>query len=241
MGGDSHAVVLAAGLGRRLRPLTEDTPKTLLDVDEKPILDHITDALAATGYEDLTVVTGFEEAQIRANLVGHDDLSVSFVHSDRFRETNNLYSLWLARDRIEDGFTLVNSDTMFPRSALDRLRSEDGSALVVDAEKDLGEEEMKVDTVDGTVVDIGKEVDGATGEYIGVCKFDERGARRVVEALDRFVDEGRVNEWYEAAFRKTLDDIDVGVVPVGDDWIEIDDSADLQRARQMWQARTIPE
>lgn len=241
MGEDSHAVVLAAGLGRRLRPLTEDTPKTLLEVDDKSVLDHITDALAATGYEELTAVTGFEEAQVRANLVGHDDLSVEFVHSDRFRETNNLYSLWLARDRIADGFTLVNSDTLFPRGALRRLRRTDGSALLVDAEKDLGDEEMKVVTEGETVVDIGKDLDGATGEYIGVCKFDERGAERVVEVLDRFVDEGRVNEWYEAAFREAFDDVDVGVVPVRDDWIEIDDFADLQQARQLWRARTVPE
>ena len=238
---NTHAVVLAAGLGRRLRPLTEETPKTLLDVDDKPILDHITDALIETGYDELTVVTGFEEEQVRENLADHDDLSVEYVHSERFRETNNLYSLWLARDRIEDGFTLINSDTLVPTFSLARLRRADGSALLVDAEKDLGSEEMKVVTDGDEVIDIGKNLDDATGEYIGVSKFDEAGASRLVDTLDRFVDEGRVNEWYEAAFRQVFDDVDVGYVEVRDDWIEIDDRDDLNRARRMWEARPITE
>jgi choline kinase len=235
---DSHAVVLAAGMGKRLRPVTESTPKTLVDVSDRPILGHICDALDRAGYESVTMVTGFEADQVREFCRGEDRLSVEFVHSDAYRSTNNLYSLWLARDRLDEGFTLVNSDTLFPASSLRRLAEADGSALLVDAEKDLGDEEMKVRTEDGDLVDVGKNLDGASGEYIGVSKFDPEGADALVAELDRFVEADRTGEWYEAAFREVFDEVDVGTVEVRGDWIEIDDHDDLRAGRRLFSEAT---
>jgi choline kinase len=231
---DSHAVVLAAGIGKRLRPVTDSKPKTLVDVGGQPILGHIFDALDYAAYDTVTVVTGFEAQQVREFAETEDRLSVEFVHSDAYRSTNNLYSLWLARDHLADGFTLINSDTLFPPSALQRLAETDGSALLVDAEKDLGDEEMKVWTEDGELLDIGKELSAASGEYIGVSKFDSRGADVLVEELDRFVEDERVNEWYEAAFQWVFEAVDVDVVPVSGDWIEIDDHDDLRAGRRLF-------
>ena len=118
MNSQRQAVVLAAGQGKRLRPLTEDTPKTLLDVGERAILEHILDALEATGYERVVVVTGFGNEQVKEHCRTHEALDVEFVHNERFATTNNIYSLWLAREHATDGFTLVNSDTLFPAESL---------------------------------------------------------------------------------------------------------------------------
>lgn len=231
---DVHAVVLAAGIGRRLQPLTDETPKTLLDVDDRPILGHILDALVVADYERVTVVTGFEADQVRAFCEEYDELTFEYVHSDAFRETNNSYSLWLAREQLHEGFTLVNSDTLFPSDCLERLREHDGSALVVDAAKELDEEEMRVRVEDGRVVGVGKELDHADGEYIGLCKFEPEEATALVRHLDDLVERGRTNEWYEAAFDRLVPDRPLSVVEVRDGWIEIDDREDLRTARRLW-------
>lgn len=230
-----HAVILAAGLGRRLQPLTDDRPKTLLDVGEKPILGHIFDALAENDYSHVTMVVGYEADQIQKYCESVSEFSFTFVHNEDYASTNNLYSLWLARDRLVDGFTLINADTVFSPEVLERLTDVDGSALVVDEEKELGDEEMAVDIAGGELVDIGKEIDG-DGEYIGVCKFDSEDARRLVEYLDRFIEEGRTGEWYEHAFQSLFEDEEIGYVDVRGEWIEIDDPDDLEKGQKNWQS-----
>lgn len=232
--GGVHAVVLAAGIGRRLQPLTDGTPKTLLNVNGRPILGHILDALAGAGYERVTVVTGFEADQVRAFCERYGELAFEFVHSETFDETNNSYSLWLAREHLREGFTLVNSDTLFPTGCLGRLRNHDGSALVVDATKGLGEEEMKVHVEDGRVLAIGKDLDRAEGEYIGLCKFEPEDATALVRTLDDLVERNLTNEWYETAFDHLVSDRPLGVVEVRNEWIEIDDREDLQTGELLW-------
>ncbi|AGB15620.1 putative sugar nucleotidyltransferase [Halovivax ruber XH-70] len=232
--GDDHAVVLAAGMGRRLQPLTDDTPKALLEVDGQPILGHILDRFTAANYERVTIVTGHEAAQIRAYCEETNGLDVECVHSDAYRETNNSYSLWLARDRIREGFTLVNGDTLFPADCLERLRDVDDSVLVVDAKDSLNGEEMKVAIEDGRVTAVGKDLPDADGEYIGLCKFGPEDADALVRQLDDLVETGRTDEWYEAAFDRLVADRPLGVVTVRDRWIEIDDREDLRAGRQLW-------
>ncbi|MFC6837278.1 phosphocholine cytidylyltransferase family protein [Halomarina ordinaria] len=235
-----HAVVLAAGRGRRLRPLTDDTPKTLLEVGRLPILGHILRALDADGYRTVTMVTGYRDEEIRAYCeeTADVDLAFEYVHNEDFDTTNNIYSLWLARDHLRDGFTLVNSDTVFPSSFLRSLSTADGSRLVVDCEKDLGDEEMCVAIEDGRITAIGKDLADPDGEYIGVCKFTADCADRLVDHLDAFIDDGRVDEWYEAVFAHLFDEREVGYVEASNPWIEIDDADDLETARDRWEAMT---
>lgn len=232
--GDVHAVVLAAGLGRRLQPLTDERPKTLLSVNGQPILGHILEALMATGYERVTVVTGYEAEQVRSFCSRYDRLAFEFVHSDAFEETNNSYSLWLAREHLQDGFTLVNSDTLFPTACLDRLRKREGSALVVDRVGELTDESMKVRVEDGRILAIGKDLDRAESEYIGLCKFAPSDAAALVRCLDDLVEHDHTNEWYETAFDRLAADRSLGVVEVHEGWIEIDDREDLRTGQQLW-------
>jgi choline kinase len=232
--GSVHAVVLAAGIGRRLQPLTEGTPKTLLTVNDRPILGHILEALVATGYRRVTVVTGYKADQVRKFCSQYDQLSFEFVHSETFEETNNSYSLWLAREHLQQGFTLINSDTLFPAACLGRLREHNGSALVVDATTQLSAEAMKVDIENNRIRAISKDLDQAQGEYIGLCKFGPEDATALVYVLDDLVEHDRTNEWYETAFDRLAPDRSLRVVEVRDDWIEIDDREDLRTGQQLW-------
>ncbi|WP_256686329.1 sugar phosphate nucleotidyltransferase [Halococcus qingdaonensis] len=233
MNGRRQAIVLAAGQGKRLRPLTDETPKTLLNVGEHAILEHILQALETTGYERVVVVTGFGNEQIETHCQPREELDVEFVHNDQFASTNNIYSLWLAKEYALDGFTLINSDTIFSAASLSELQDTSGSALLVDTEKELDDEEMQVAFGLDTISDISKEIDG-DGEYIGVAKFTAEHATTLFEHIEEFIERDAVNDWYEAAFDRLFDDADVGFVRIDESWAEIDTPDDLEHAREQW-------
>ncbi|UPM41900.1 sugar phosphate nucleotidyltransferase [Halocatena salina] len=241
LGGDpsTQAIILAAGQGRRLQPLTDDTPKTLLDVGEQAILEHILQALETNGYERVVIVTGFESEQIRDHCRSRESLEIEFVHSERFDSTNNIYSLWLARDYALDGFTLINSDTLFPASSLSKLQQNDGSALLVDPETEQTGEEMVV-AFDGDDIEaIGKDLSGGAAEYIGLSKFTAEDASVLFEHIGDFIEQEEVNGWYEGAFDRLFDDVSVGFVETDGPWIEIDTEEDLSEARGIYGRITV--
>lgn len=234
MTSSDQAIILAAGQGKRLQPLTDETPKTLLDVGGHAILEHILQCLEMNGYKRAVIVTGFESEQIRAHCRERGSLEIEFVHSERFDSTNNIYSLWLAREYAAGGFTLINSDTLFPSAALAELQRVDGSALLVDPTSERTGEEMLV-SFNGTGIDtIGKEITAGDGEYIGVSKFSAADAELLFDHIEAFIERGEVNEWYEAAFDHLFGEADVGIVPIEKPWIEIDTQEDLSQAEELW-------
>lgn len=234
------AVIVAAGTSSRLRPLTDAVHKTLLPVGTKTILDRLVGNLLQCGIRDLVVVTGYRADQLRAALAGRDDLSVSFVHNSEFAETNNAYSLFLARREIGDEpFILLDSDIVFDPAILRRLLdSPQPDALVLRTTGEIGDEEIKV-ALDGAgrVERIGKDVPRgeAKGESIGIEKFGSAGPA-LFNALQRRVEEGNGrNEFYEAAFQEIIDaGIPLGTVDTENlPSMEIDTLDDLAVARQV--------
>ncbi|HEX2087867.1 MAG TPA: sugar phosphate nucleotidyltransferase, partial [Solirubrobacteraceae bacterium] len=179
-------MVLAAGAGRRLEPLTADLPKTLLPVDgERTILDIAVSNLRQAGMDEVVVVTGFAAHRIeerKADLESAHDVRVELVFNDKALEWNNAYSLWVARDHFDQGVVLCNGDTVHPPSVEEAVldaRGDDDLVLAVDDQKPLGEEEMKVHlTADGYLDRINKALDPATaqGEYIGVTLIEPHAA-----------------------------------------------------------------
>ena len=115
------ALLLAAGSGYRLRPLTDDQPKCLTEIDGIPILERLVDSLCQQGFERLVVV-GYLEHRIRKFLrEWRDGLSIEYVVNSQYRTTNNIYSLWLARKAIQDPFLLIESDLIFDPTLLHDL------------------------------------------------------------------------------------------------------------------------
>src|SRR4051794_31124309 len=170
-------MVLAAGPGSRLLPLTEKIPKTLVPIDgELTILDQALANLRAVGLEDVVVVTGYAADAVseRADdLERRHDVNLELVFNDKALEWNNAYSLWLAREHFGAGVILVNGDTVHPASVEETLLDARGSGLLlaIDDEKALGDEEMKVlVSDDGALRRITKQMEpgDAAGEYIGV-------------------------------------------------------------------------
>ena len=236
-------LVLAAGPGRRLHPLTETLPKTLLPLnDGRTILDLALANLSAAGLEDVVVVTGFAAERVEelaAELERRHGVRLQLVFNDRAEEWNNAYSLWLAREVLAAGALLVNGDTVHPPSVEETLLAARGPGvlLAVDREKPLGEEEMKILLSErGTLERISKEIDPAraAGEYIGVALIEPAAAGPLADALEATWQRDP-SLYYEDGFQELANrGGEIHVAPIGDvDWVEVDDHRDLARAREL--------
>ena len=238
-------LVLAAGAGRRLHPLTADLPKTLLPVaGERTILDLALANLRAVGIERVVVVTGFAAHRVqerREQLERRHAVRLELLVNERAEEWNNAYSLWLARAAFAQGAILINGDTVHPASVeadvLDAAGEDGGLVLALDDVKALGEEEMKVVVSPaGTVRRITKHTDpaAADGEYIGVTLIPAEAAEGLAEALEATWRRDP-SLYYEDGYQEYLDrGGTVRVAPIGDvPWVEVDDHADLARAREL--------
>jgi choline kinase len=236
-------LVLAAGTGRRLLPLTAHLPKTLLEIaEDRTVLDLVLGNLSAAGIEDVAIVTGFASDQIEQRvpaLERRHGVRLELIHNDRALEWNNAYSLWLARETFGEGVVLVNGDTVHPPSIEDTLLAARGPAvlLAIDREKPLGEEQMKVLlAADGSVQRINKGIPAKTaaGEYIGVSVIEPVAADGLGPALEATWrrDPGL---YYEDGFQEFADRGGaIHGVPIGAvEWVEIDDHDDLARAREI--------
>lgn len=238
-------MVLAAGAGRRLGPDTADLPKTLLTVDgDRTILDVALENFAAVGLERAAIVTGFAAGRIEeraAELEDRHGLKIELVFNPKAEEWNNAYSLWCARELFAEGVLLANGDTVHPAAVEERLLDAhdrgDDVVIALDDEKRLGEEEMKVHVTGAGLLDrINKSLDPGTsaGEYIGVTLIEPHAAVPLADALEATWRRDP-QLYYEDGFQELADRGGrVGTAPIGNvEWVEVDDHADLARAREV--------
>ena len=236
-------MVLAAGAGKRLGEDTRDLPKTLLPVDgERTILDVALANLRRAGIDRSVVVTGFAAARIderKDELEDRHDVEIELCFNPKAEEWNNAYSLWIAREYFGEGVLLVNGDTVHPASVEESLLSDRGEPIViaVDDEKPLGEEEMKVHvTGEGLLDRINKSLDpaAAQGEYIGLTLIEAEAAGELADALDATWRRDP-QLYYEDGFQELANRGGrVFTAPIGTvEWVEVDDHADLARAREV--------
>jgi choline kinase len=236
-------LVLAAGAGRRLHPYTDTLPKTLVPVDgDRTILDIALANLAAAGLPDVVVVTGYAAAAIEqrtAALERAHGVRLTLVFNPRAEEWNNAYSLWCAREHFGRGALLINGDTVHPVAVERRLLAARGAGIVLalDDVKPLGAEEMKVALGDdGRMTRINKALDptAAQGEYIGLSLIEPDAAEPLAAALEATWRRDP-QLYYEDGYQEFADRGGfVGVAPIGAvDWVEVDDHADLVRAREV--------
>jgi choline kinase len=233
------AVILAAGLGRRIAALSNGRPKALLEVNSKSLLEREVEAVAGAGFHQVFVVTGYAAEEIRpvlSRLGGAVSLGERW--NAEYATTNNIVSLLAAADVLSDGFCLLNSDIVFDPAILDELAGlKAGNWLVVDGEEPLGAEEMKVATDPaGVVTRISKTLDPASsaGEFIGISRFDAPGAATLLRTARRLVAEGRSDVYYEDAIDACAADLGARAMWTrGRRWTEVDDDVDYRRAQQV--------
>ncbi len=232
------AVLLAAGSSTRLLPLTENTPKCLLDVGGKTLLEHQLDALAACGVSELIIVTGYLSQMLEEKIeqVGERyPFKFSFVHNALYAETNNISSLWTAREALKDrAFLCLHADVLFhPQILRGGATSSDDVCLIADEE--VLEETMKLKVKDRrTVIAVGKHVsmEEASGTFLGLVKFSEEGSHRMFAEVERLIRENRTKGYFTDAIERMIaGGYRVGVsFTQGLPWIEIDVKEELEQA-----------
>lgn len=231
-----QGVILAAGVGSRLTALSGGTPKCLVEIGGRPLIMHQLEMLADHGIGPTIVVTGYRADEVKT-VIGE---RAQIVVNERYAETNSLYSLWLARDLIQGPFVLLNSDLFFDPTILNKLLRESGSALAYDSTSSRGREQTKVALRKGRVSDLGKDVPPslARGESLGLLKFDDDGARAMLEAADHLMTAGHEDAWVIEGTRSVVSQHGVtGVNIAGLPWAEIDFPYDLDVARrEVWPA-----
>lgn len=230
------AIILAAGQGKRLRPITRQKPKTLVEIGEKTILDKILYNLEENNFEEAVIVTGYREKEIKEHLKGYKGLKITFVKTDKPKETDNIYDLWKARKHFEEEFYIINSDTIFGSKDLSNLVSDKNSRLLVDLDKGQKDEEMKVKIENDKITNIGKTIGKGDGEYIGVSKISKELAKDFKNNIDQIIEEGKTKEWYELIFKNLLrKSKEINYTPTKQKWMEIDNKEDLKKARKIFQ------
>ncbi len=226
-----RGIILAAGKGARLNGTAGDGPKCLLRVGGLTLVERQIAALRLAGIDDIAVVVGCQADRVR-RVCGP---GVEFVENTRFAQTNSLYSLWLARPLLPDGFVVMNCDVLFhPRMLLDLVSARHEAALLVSYdESPFGDEEMKVQVRRGRVVDMSKAMApaDADGENVGIAKFGPGEGRWIAQCLDQSVASGATRDWAPRAFvsfarQRPLYAIGTRGLP----WTEIDFPDDYQRA-----------
>ena len=202
-------VILAAGMAKRLRPLTDTKPKCLLKVGDRTLLERTIDAMAATGITELVVVTGYRGEMIREWINTHrQTLKWTFIDNADYVHNNNIYSLWMAGEVVRGkDFLLMDSDIFCDPAAVVRIAQEPESALAVNRHE-CGEEEMKV-VVDGDmrITEISKTCrpEDAMGESVGIEKIAADYSEALYKELDQMIiEEKLIDIFYERAFERLI-------------------------------------
>jgi choline kinase len=226
-----RAVILAAGKGARLNGTIGDKPKCLIRVGETTLIERQIETFRSVGIDDITVVVGFQADRVKRTC----GRRIAYIENPRYAKTNSLYSLWLARPVLLDGFLVANCDVLFhPQLLIDLLTSHYEDALLIAyTERLLGDEEMKIKTRRGCVREIAKTLaaEDADGENVGMAKFGAAGARLLAGFLDRRVAAGGLDDWVPHAFGDFARVRPLHVIGTrGYPWTEIDFPEDYEHA-----------
>ncbi len=231
-------MLLAAGTGKRLQPLTNSTPKCLIDIKDTSILERLIDNLCDNGFKRLVIIVGYLGHHIQRFVNEYSrGLKIELITSLRFETTNNIYSLWLARKAIQEPFLLIESDLIFQSSQLEGLLYPNkiaislmrpwmnGTTITMDSQNRI--QSFNVTSNNFT--------QGTHYKTVNIYSFSEISWNKIVEQLELYIASGKVNEYYEVIFKKLLADGSLSMEGVLFDskfWYEIDTPDDLLKAER---------
>ncbi len=228
---------MAAGTGSRLRPLTLDAPKCLTEVRGKPILEHLLEAFREQGITKIIVATGYLEHRLREYLNKHaKDMQIEYVFNIDYQTTNNVYSLWLTRQAINEPFLLVESDLVFDAELLADMMVPDRIAV-----------SEILPWMNGTTVSLddanrvqafhmsAKLSHPDRYKTVNICSLSLESWYNVLDRLDKYVSAKQLNRYYEAAFSDLVAEGKLSFDAVFFEekrWYEIDSVEDLDAAEE---------
>ena len=246
-------VILSAGMGSRLMPLTKDKPKPLLEINGMTLLERMIINLMNEDINEFIVIVGYNKNKVTdftPALEEKYNISIKIIENEKYDITNTSGSTYLASKYIEENqkedFILINGDNVVDPEIITRIAERENTSLIVDNFKDLNEESFKLIIEDetfnedksisnGTIKEIGKEIDipSSTGEFIGVSKVSAKDISKFNEILEDLMEEDKQN-YYDFAYKplSKISTIDF-VLTNGLKWTEIDDHNDWDQAQKL--------
>ena len=234
------AIILSAGQGKRLLPLTETRPKCLVEVGGLSILEWQLEVLCCCGVKDIVVVTGFQHEKIESLIQDkYAAENIRTLYNPDFDNSDNMFSCWKSCSEMDRDFLLLNGDTIFEPAVLQRLLSEaKGDITITISTKDTYDaDDMKVIVRGSSLARVGKDLPLAevNGESIGLSLFKSKGPEMFKKVLSEAVKRsGAEKRWYLSVIDELAQEGKVSVVDVtGLSWCEIDFQEDLEAADQV--------
>ncbi len=236
------AIILAAGQGSRLTPLTAEIPKALLDIGGQTLIGRQIDALASAGLRDFVVITGFrpelmEEALAR--IAARDGVNVRTIYNPFYAVADNLASCWMARHEMTEDFIQVNGDNVFRAELAEALlsRGEAPVHVAIARKEKYDADDMKVMLQGERLTEIGKTLPLETvdAEALGFYVFRGEGVAKYRETLEEMIREpGGLQQWFPAAVHRLAKRLPIATCDLsGHEWCEVDYPRDLAEARRM--------
>jgi choline kinase len=244
------ALLLAAGIGHRLQPLTDNMPKCLTKVNDKEILAHLIYSLQLYNFRRLIVVVGYLEQSIRKfldKIAG--SITVEYIVSPKYRTTNNIYSLWMARNKIQSPFLLFESDLVFAPSLLKNMLYPgriavshilpwmNGTTITTDLDIPHNVTAFNLNSLSAKTHEM-------TYKTVNIYSFSRQTWKRVAKRLDHFISAGRINDYYETVFAEMIADGSLNfqsVLFAKERWYEIDTVEDLHACERMFLNQRLPK
>ena len=228
-------IILAAGVGSRLHPLTLNCPKCLFKLDKNyTIIQKMIDSINKydTAAQIITVI-GFMASEIKKKTTGTE-----FVYNPFYSITNSISSLWFAREYLYDKVTIINGDIVMEDALIANVVTTpaDYPCVLLDSSIKNGDYNAQVYNED--VLVMGKELQDYYGEYAGVTKLDKNTANLLKNEIDKMVEDGHINRWYEDALVQLIfnQSINLKYKDVSDhEWTEVDCVDDLFKAKSIYQ------
>ena len=230
-------VILAAGQGERLKPLTNNIPKALLKIGNTTLLEWHLDALRKHGFNDIIIVAGFNREKIY-NLVKSkkSDVYIKIVENNIYDKSGTGYSLWLGIQDIDEEIIFMDADLFYEKHIFKYLN--DSSNILLVGKVNVDEESVKVTGENNNLREIGKKVSDryfCYGEAVGIIRFSRKGFGVLKENLKRKVAEGDCKVEWEGILNELSEKIDIEIIDIEDiKWIEIDFKEDYEKAKRIF-------
>lgn len=231
------AFILAAGIGSRLRPITDEVPKCMVKVGDEAIIERQLFSLVEAGIKDIFVCTGYKKETLERFIKEKYDF-VQFIHNEDYLKTNNMYSMLLTKDYAYDEDVLVlNADVFVEPDYIKKLVESEMENCILCEKGRYEEESMKIIYNGEKITEISKQIteEDAYGVTIDIYRFNKAFTKKWFEIMEDIIyNRKEMNLWNEVAINEMFQYETVKPLVIGNMWYEIDNHEDLEKARKLF-------
>jgi choline kinase len=234
-----NVIILAAGFGRRLLPITEETPKCLIELHGKPLLERHLSVFKDFGMKKVFLVVGHKKEKILARFgKEYKGMKITYVENKDYGVSGSGYSLWLSLKDMEGEILFMDSDLAYQRKIFKDILSNGGAnSLLVGTDRNVDAEGVKVLAKGKYIKEIGKKVSSGfscVGEAVGVVRLSDAGRRTVSKRMQRRIKDTGIKFEWEDILNESIADMSLRYVSTGKNkWVEIDFISDLKIAEKI--------